>query len=134
MGVLVDSNVISDLITRDPNWFSWSSEKIRYWGNREILAINPLIMAEVSPAFDSYEELDKALPAQWYFREELPWEASFLAGRCFLQYRRRLGVRRSPMPDFYIGAHALVRGHRLLTRDISRYRTYFPGLELIAPD
>jgi predicted nucleic acid-binding protein len=133
MGVLVDSNVLSDLITRDPGWYEWSAEKISYLGNREVLFINPLIMAEVSVAFDSYEEMNAALPLESFKREELPWEAAFLAGRCFIEYRRRRGLRRSPMTDFYIGAHALVRGHGLLTRDANRYRTYFPRLRLISP-
>ncbi len=133
MSVLVDSNVLIDLINQGSAWAEWSSRQIRELGNREILAINPIILAEVSVTFESYEEIDAALPPAWYVREELPWEAAFLAGRSFVQYRRRLGIKRSPMPDFYIGAHALVRGHRLLTRDPARYRAYFPSLRLIAP-
>jgi predicted nucleic acid-binding protein len=134
MGILIDSNVLSDLINRDPTWYSWSAEQIREAGNQEILIINQLILAEVSVTFASYEEMDAALPRDWLVRENLPWEAAYLAGRSFLQYRRRLGVRRSPLPDFYIGAHALVRGHTLLTRDANRYRTYFPRLRLLSPD
>jgi predicted nucleic acid-binding protein len=133
MGVLVDSNVLLDIIGVESSWTEWSVEQIRHFGNREILVINPLILAEISIAYDSYEELDEALPRNWFSREELPWEAAFLAGRCFLQYRRHGGSRRSPMPDFYIGAHALIGGHVLLTRDASRYRTYFPKLRLITP-
>jgi predicted nucleic acid-binding protein len=134
MGVLVDSNVLFDLINAGSAWREWSEKQILELGNREILVINPLILAEVSISFQSYEEIDGALPATWFSREDLPWEAAYLAGQCYLEYRRRLGLRRSPMPDFYIGAHALVHGYRLLTRDPKRYRTYFPRLELITPD
>jgi predicted nucleic acid-binding protein len=134
VGVLVDSNVLIDLINQASAWARWSEDQIRELGNREILVINPIILAEVSVTFASYEEVDAALPAAWYVRESLPWEAAYLAGRCYLQYRRRLGIKRSPMPDFYIGAHALVREHRILTRDPVLYRTYFPKLRLITPD
>jgi predicted nucleic acid-binding protein len=134
VGVLVDSNVLIDLINQGSAWAEWSEKQIRELGNREILAINPIILAEVSVTFASYEEVDAALPTAWYVRENLPWEAAYLAGRSYVQYRRRLGIKRSPMPDFYIGAHALVRGHRLLTRDPARYRGYFPNLRLITPD
>lgn len=98
-----------------------------------VLVINPLIYAEVSIGFETIEALEAALPAHLYKREDLPYEAGFLAGTCFLQYRRAGGEKRSPLPEFYIGAHAAVVGHRLLTRDAARYRTYFPRLELISP-
>lgn len=134
MSVLVDSNVLIDLINQSSSQAEWSQRQIRELGDREILVINPLILAEASVSFKSYEEVDIALPPDWYRREDLPWEAAYLAGQCYVQYRRRIGLKRSPMPDFYIGAHALVRGHRLLTRDAKLYRTYFPGLRLITPD
>ena len=89
--------------------------------------------AEVSIRFERIEELEDALPARDFARLPLPWEAAFLAGKCFVRYRRRSGRRRSPLPDFYIGAHAAVAGLTLLTRDATRYRTYFPGVEIIAP-
>jgi predicted nucleic acid-binding protein len=95
--------------------------------------VNPIVYAEVSIRFERIEELEDALPADRFAREPLPWEAGFLAGKCFLAYRRRGGERRSPLPDFYIGAHAAVRGMALLTRDVGRYRTDFPTVELIAP-
>jgi len=98
-----------------------------------MLVINPIIYAEVSMGFERIEELDEALPADSFRRDPLPWEAAFLAGKCFLAYRRRGGARRSPLPDFYIGAHAAVTGLPLLTRDARRYRTYFPHLHLLAP-
>jgi hypothetical protein len=95
--------------------------------------INPIVYAEVSTGFSAIEDLDDAVPAADFDREPLPYSAGFLAGKAFLAYRRRGGKRRSPLPDFYIGAHAAVAGYRLLTRDDVRYRTYFPLLELVAP-
>ncbi len=96
--------------------------------------INPIVYAEVSTGFDRIEDLDDSVPAGDFRREELPCEAGFLAGKAFLAYRRRGGQKRSPLPDFYIGAHAAVRGYRLLTRDAARYRSYFPAVSLIAPE
>ena len=98
-----------------------------------MLVINPIIYAEVGIGFERIEDLDEVLPADSFLREPLPWEAAFLAGKCFVAYRRRGGARRSPLPDFYIGAHAAVIGLPLLTRDPRRYRTYFPQLTLLAP-
>ncbi len=132
-GVLVDANVLLDVFTSDERWFSWSSEALARAADDGPLAINPLIYAEVSARFGRIEELDAALPTSAFRRDPLPWPAAFLAGRCFLEYRRRGGQRRSPLPDFYIGAHAAVRGMCLLTRDPRRYRTYLPSLELLAP-
>ena len=131
--VLVDSNVLLDIATDDPMWSYWSSSTLERIANESILVINPLVFAEASIGFDSIEALEEALPAGLYRRDELPYEAAFLAGKVFLDYRRRGGMRCSPLPDFYIGAHAAVSGYRLLTRDAARYRTYFPNLELIAP-
>jgi predicted nucleic acid-binding protein len=95
--------------------------------------INPIIYAEVSARFERIEELDDALPVNYYRRVPLPFEAAFLAGQCFMKYKRRGGNRRSPMPDFYIGAHAALSGLTLLTRDARRYRDYFPTVRIIAP-
>jgi len=131
--VLVDSNVLLDVVTADPVFGDWSRNTLERTADRSVLVINPLIFAEVSVGFDAIEDLDAALPAQLYRREALPYEAAFLAGKVFLQYRRGGGTKRSPLPDFYIGAHAAIGGYRLLTRDASRYRTYFPTLELVAP-
>lgn len=132
-GVLVDSNVLLDVLSRDPRWLAWSGAALATAANEGWLAINPLVYAEVAVRFELREELDEAVPASEYVRLGLPWEAGFLAAKSYLAYRRAGGVRRSPMPDFYIGAHAAVAGMRLLTRDATRYRTYFPKLELIAP-
>jgi hypothetical protein len=131
--VIVDSNVLLDVVTDDPTWAAWSSSSLERAADEAILIINALIYAEVSVGFDSIERLEEALPPDLYRREHLPYEAAFLAGKAFLRYRAAGGSRRSPLPDFYIGAHAAIAGYRLLTRDQTRYRTYFPTLELIAP-
>ena len=131
--VLVDANVLLDVLTDDPQWYGWSAAQLDACANEAELCINPLIYAEVSVGFERIEELDDALPPDAFTRLELPWEAGFLAGKAFLQYRRAKGARTSPLPDFYIGAHAAVAGYRLLTRDRGRYATAFPGVELITP-
>jgi predicted nucleic acid-binding protein len=131
--VLVDSNVILDVLTEDAKWLSWSADALAQAAEHDVLVINPIIYAEISVRFDLIEELEEAIPDALFRREPLPWEAAFLAGKCFLAYRRLGGPRRSPLPDFYIGAHAAVRSMRLLTRDATRYRSYFPTLALIAP-
>jgi predicted nucleic acid-binding protein len=131
--VLVDSNVLLDVLTEDSDWYPRSAARLSAVAEASVLVINPIVYAEVSIGFARIEDIDSAIPAEFFRREELPWEAAFLAGKCFLKYRRAGGVRKSPLPDFYIGAHAAVRGMTLLTRDASRYRTYFPRLELVIP-
>lgn len=131
--VLVDSNVILDVVTDDPRWGTRSSQALMRSAEEAALVINPIIYAEVSIGFDRIEDLDAALPPWFFERSALPWEAAFLAGKCFLRYRRRGGARVSTLPDFYIGAHAAVAGMALLTRDPARYRTYFPKLRIIPP-
>lgn len=131
--VLVDSNVLLDVVTADPTWGAWSMTTLERVADEAILVIDPIVYAEVSVGFATIEAIEAALPPDLFRREELPYEAAFLAGKCFLRYRRRGGARRSPLPDFFIGAHAAVAGYRLLTRDATRYRTYFPKLALIAP-
>lgn len=133
MPTLVDSDVLLDVLTEDPRWSAWSAEALAERTDRDVVAINPIIYAEVSIGFVRIEELEDALPTSTFHRLAIPWEAAFLAGKCFVAYRRRGGVRSSPLPDFYIGAHASVSGMTLLTRDAARYRTYFPKLDLIAP-
>ena len=130
---LVDSNVILDVITDDREWGDWSADQLAEAAHTGTLIINPVIYAEVSVGFERIEDLDEALPASYYRRLPLPFEAGFLAGQCFVKYRRRGGDRRSPLPDFYIGAHAAITGFTLLTRDARRYKTYFPSLHIIAP-
>ncbi len=130
---LVDSNVILDVLTEDPEWFTWSSEALEDQAEASVLVIDPIIYAEVSIGFERVEDLELALPVWLFRRDSLPWEAGFLAGKCFLMYRQRGGSRRSPLPDFYIGAHAAVAGMSLLTRDPARYHTYFPRLDIRSP-
>ncbi len=120
-------------MTEDPEWSAWSGEALAECAERSALAINPLVYAEVSIRFERIEELEDALPEEDFMRLPLPWEAAFLAGKCFVRYRRRRGPRRSPLPDFDIGAHAAVVGLVLLTRDATRDRTYFPGVDIIRP-
>jgi predicted nucleic acid-binding protein len=133
MAVLVDTSVILDIATEDPVWFSWSSDALARCAETDLLVINPVIFAEVSIGYARIEELESVLPRSHFRRDPIPWEAAFLAGKCFLRYRRRGGRKRSPLPDFFIGAHAATEKMRLLTRDAGRYSTYFPRLELVAP-
>lgn len=130
---LVDSSVVLDIVTEDPTWAKWSEDALAEARDDGPLVINPIVYAEVSIGFDRIEDLDDALPVEDFRREELPFEAGFVAGKAFLAYRRRGGEKEVPLPDFYIGAHAAVRRYRLLTRDVARYRTYFPTVVLIAP-
>jgi predicted nucleic acid-binding protein len=131
--VLVDSNVILDVMTEDPTWFAWSASALARAADDSRLAINPIIYAEVSIRFEQIEALEQALPADAFVRLPLPWPAAFLAGKCFIEYRRNGGARSSPLPDLYIGAHAAVERMPLLTRDPGPYRTYLPQLRLITP-
>jgi predicted nucleic acid-binding protein len=135
MTALVDANVILDIATSDPVWASWSQNTLAGLidqGSR--LVINPIIYAEVSIGYLSPDALDLVLSRTGIDREPLPWDSAFLAGKAFVAYRRKGGERRSPLPDFFIGAHAAVSGYRLVTRDPKPYRTYFPHVELIAPE
>lgn len=130
---LIDSCVLLDVITGDPQWADWSARQIAAAMDAGRVVINPLIYAEVSVGYETLEELDELLPASDYEREPLPFVAGFAAGKAFVRYRRSGGGKRSPLPDFYIGAHAALAGYRLLTRDAAGYRTYFPALAIVAP-
>lgn len=130
---LVDSNVILDFMSEDPVWSEWSINALRQAADSGRTVINPIIYAEISTRFSRIETLDEVLAATLFEREDIPYEAAFLAGKCYVEYRRRGGVRTSTLPDFFIGAHAAVAGYTLLTRDAARYHTYFPGLEIISP-
>jgi predicted nucleic acid-binding protein len=132
-GVLVDSNIILDIVTEDADWLDWSADALERSAESARLVINPVIYAEVAIGFATIEELEEAVPADFFTREPLPWDAAFLAGQAFVRYRRRGGARVHPLRDFYIGAHAAIAGYTLLTRDPRRYRTYFPKLRLAAP-
>lgn len=129
--ILVDSNIILDLFTNDPQWGAWSLKILEHYRDKDILTINPIIYTEVSIGFDKIENLDKALTV--FKKLPLPFEACFLAGKTFIKYKRLSGLRKQPLPDFFIGAHAAVSKMKLITRDISRYKTYFPKLDLISP-
>jgi hypothetical protein len=131
--VLVDSNVLLDVLTEDARWLEWSSAVLASVSTTAALVINPIVFAEVSVAFARIEDVDEALSGTVFRREPLSYEAAFLAGKAFVRYRRRGGVRSSPLPDFFIGAHAATAGYRLLTRDPRRYRNQFPTLELVSP-
>jgi predicted nucleic acid-binding protein len=132
--VLVDSNVLLDIMTEDSRWFAWSARALEQAAETSRLVINPVIYAEVSVRYSRIEDLDAALPVSTFNREAIPYEAAFLAGKSFSKYRLLKGMKRSPLPDFFIGAHAAVAGYHLITRDVARYRTYFPQLRLIAPN
>jgi predicted nucleic acid-binding protein len=131
--VLVDANVLLDVLTDDSDWRLWSEEQLLKEVENDELAINPIIYAELAPAYRTAAELERALRGWTLRRLSLPYEAGFLAGQTFVRYRREGGQRRSPLPDFYIGAHAQTDRLRLLTRDAARYRTYFPRVILVAP-
>jgi len=131
---LVDTNVLIDVFHRPGAFTDWSASQLAAARAAGPLLINPLIYAEMAAGYAVQDDLEAALAPSLFRREELPWEAAFAAGHVFLQYRRSGGDRRSPLPDFYIGAHAMVRGYRLLSRDASRYRPYFPLLHIITPE
>ena len=132
-GVLVDSNVLLDIATNDAQWSDWSGSALAECTEHATLIINPIIYAEVSIGYATIEALNAALPSDLYQRQPLPWEAGFLAGKCFLAYRRHGGLRNTPLPDFYIGAHAAIEHLALLTRDVARFQTYFPKVEILSP-
>ena len=132
--VLVDTNVLLDIATRDPRWFGWSSACLAPLINARQAAINPVIYAELAPCFRDERDLDlNLIPATDFKRLALPYAAAFPAARAFAAYRLTGGTRTSPLPDFFIGAHAEAEGHTLLTRDPLRYRTYFPKVRLLTP-
>jgi predicted nucleic acid-binding protein len=133
VATLIDSNVLLDVLQEDEEWIDWSASAVARAAERGPVVVNPIIYAEVAAGYDTIEALDAALPSAYYGREPLPWAAGFLVSRVYLSYRRRGGSRATPLPFFYIGAHAAVAGHTLLTRDPRRYRTYFPTLRIIAP-
>jgi len=132
-GTLVDSNILIDVLADDPRWAEWSIDQLERLGAQGPLVINPIILAELSPRFERAADLEKALALLPLKRQPLPGDAAFLAGQAFKVYRRQHGSKRSPLPDFYIGAHALTGDLRLLTRDAARYAAYFPRLEIVGP-
>ncbi|MEI8313686.1 MAG: type II toxin-antitoxin system VapC family toxin [Verrucomicrobiota bacterium] len=127
----MDTSVLLDLVTEDETWFDWSARQIENLAQEHLLAINPVIYAELSPAFDHRRDMDRCLAP--FTRLELPYEAAWAAGKAHEKYAKRGGHRIVPLPDFFIGAHAEVSGLRLLTRDARRIRTYFPRVALVCP-
>lgn len=132
-GLLVDSNVILDIFLDDPNWADWSESSLARYSVHTKLYINSIVYTEVSIAFERIEKLESALNRGGFQMMEIPKEALFLAGKAFLKYRKGKGAKRSPLPDFYIGAQAAIFDLDLITRDVSRYRVYFPSVRLISP-
>jgi len=130
--LLVDTNILLDIYTRDPQWEERSAAAIAVAADVDVLVINPIIYAEISVGIEKVEEVDEFLGAD-FRRDALPWEAAFVAGKAFRTYRRRGGLKTAPLPDFFIGAHAAVQGMRILTRDRNRYTTYFPTVGIIEP-
>ena len=132
-GTLIDSNVLLDVLTEDPNWSNWSADSLAEAAEAGPLFINPIIFSEVSVRFSSVEALDDALPPRDYRREPLPWAAAFLAGKVFMAYRHNRGTPSTTLPDFFIGAHAEIMGWPIATADEGRFRTYFPSVVLKTP-
>ena len=132
--ILVDTNVLLDVLQDDPTWADWSQGQMETASLTNSLAINPVIYSELSMAFERIEELEAVLKEAALSVEQIPREALFLAGKAYSSYRRRQGVKQSVLPDFYIGAHAAISHSAILTRDVNRYRTYFPSVRVIAPE
>jgi predicted nucleic acid-binding protein len=131
--ILVDTNVLIDVLADDPEWAEWSESQLLQYIETDELAINPIIYAELAAAYRTANALEKALKPWPLIRLPLPYSAGFLTGQAFRTYRQRGGQKRSPLPDFYIGAHAQAEALPLLTRDTTRYTTYFPKVKLIGP-
>ncbi|WP_319526684.1 type II toxin-antitoxin system VapC family toxin [uncultured Desulfosarcina sp.] len=132
-GIFIDSNVILDLFLDDPNWAQWSETTLEHYARHGRLYISPVVYSEISIGFERIEDLEQAVAAAGFQMVPIPREALFLAGKAFMAYRQRSGRKSSPLPDFFIGAQAAVIGLPLITRDVARYRTYFPRLKLIHP-
>ena len=130
---LVDTNVLFDYLSEDQQWADWSASMLSAAAEQGAIVINPIIYAEISVRNERLEDLEEAPPRDYFVRAPLSWEAALLAGKAFVRHRRRSGAKRSPLPDFFIGAHAAAAGMTLLTRDARRYRTYFPTLKIVCP-
>jgi predicted nucleic acid-binding protein len=132
--IFVDTNVLMDVTSNDPVWFNWSMQQLDAASLRNRLVINSVVYAELSIGFVAPEEVDAVLATVEVGIIEIPRRALFLAGMAFRDYRRRGGGKTGVLPDFFIGAHAAVLGAPLITRDTARYRSYFPSVELVAPE
>jgi predicted nucleic acid-binding protein len=131
---LLDANVLIDLLEERPQWFDWSAKHIEAIAGEGELLINQIIYAEVSVPYDPQPAFDERLNLPWLRREDLPWDAAFLAAKAHRSYREKGGSKLITLPDFFVGAHAAFKGYRLLTRDAARIRSYFPTVDIIAPD
>jgi hypothetical protein len=131
--IFVDSNIILDIVTQDPTWYEWSAHYLENLAEKHRFAINAIVYSEVSIDFTKIEDLEAVLPSEYFEYVPISWEVAFLAGKCFLEYRRNKGTKTLPLPDFFIGAHAAILNIPLITRDTKRYKTYFPTVELICP-
>jgi len=130
-GVLVDSNIVLDVFLNDPKWADWSESKLDEYDQLGILYINSIVYSEISIGFKRIEDLESAIAKAGLQMLEIPKEALFLAGKAYLKYNKRKGTKRTPLPDFFIGAQAAVQNLDLITRDVSRYQSYFPTVKLI---
>ncbi len=131
---LIDTNVFLDVVEERPEWFAWASRQVMNARRSGNVVVNPVVYAEASTPYEDEPAFARFLEAAGFLREDLPFACAFKAGKAHLEYRNRGGVRITTLPDFFIGAHAAVKSYRLLTRDAARFRTYFPGLDIIAPD
>jgi predicted nucleic acid-binding protein len=133
-GILVDSCVILDIFENDPVWADWSETMLNNYSRHSYLYINPVIYSEVSIGFNLIEDLEKSINNCGFKILQIPKEALFLAGKAFFVYKRQKGNKTSPLPDFFIGAHAAIGNFSLLTRDTPRIKSYFPTVKLISPN
>jgi predicted nucleic acid-binding protein len=131
---LVDANILLDLVTGDPKWAEWSQQRLDSAAARDQVAINDIVYAEQSVGYATIEELDEMIHRAGVINAAIPRPALFLAGKAFRQYRSSGGTKTGVLPDFFIGAHVVIVNCTLITRDAARYRTYFPGITLIAPN
>jgi predicted nucleic acid-binding protein len=132
--ILVDTNVLLDLVTDDPLWAEWSQRQLDFAAAQDEIAINDVVYAELSIGYARIEELDEMIDTAGLVSAQIPHAALFLAGKAFERYRAAGGVKIGVLPDFFLGAHAVISDCLLITRDAARYRTYFPGIMLIAPN
>jgi len=133
MEILVDSCILLDILTEDPTWYPWSAQTIQYYADNHVLMINPIIYYEIFFAFDSIQALEAAVPESYFRRVQIPWNAALLASKRFSEYRKAGGKKHAPLPDFLIGAHAVVQQLPLITRMLARYQEFFPEVQLISP-
>ena len=131
---LIDTNVFLDVVEERAEWFGWASRKVLEARQSGEIVINPIVYAEASTPYNDEMAFSRFLDAAGFLREDLPFDCAFAAAKAHLKYRSRGGVRLTPLPDFFIGAHAVFRGYTLLTRDAGRFRTYFPEIDVVAPD